>query len=100
MIKRLNCWEFKSCGREPGGNKVNELGVCPATTEINFHGVNKGDASGRFCWSVAGTFCKGEVQGSFAKKFTSCIECSFMKEVTKEEGREFKLLLKDLERKF
>jgi len=28
---KLNCWEFKKCGRQPGGPKVAELGVCPAT---------------------------------------------------------------------
>jgi hypothetical protein len=44
MIKRLNCWEFKKCGREPGGHKVEELGVCPATTDKEFNGVNKGAA--------------------------------------------------------
>ncbi len=25
-----NCWDFKSCGREQGGTKAAELGVCPA----------------------------------------------------------------------
>jgi hypothetical protein len=32
-----NCWEFKNCGREIGGIKVKEMGVCPAlqiTVEI------------------------------------------------------------------
>jgi hypothetical protein len=29
--KKLNCWEVKKCGREPGGVKVKELGVCPAS---------------------------------------------------------------------
>ena len=28
----INCWEVKKCGREPGGAKVAELGVCPAST--------------------------------------------------------------------
>jgi len=32
-MKNNNCWEYKKCGREPGGIKVHELGVCPATVE-------------------------------------------------------------------
>lgn len=26
----MNCWEVKQCGRIPGGDKVTELGLCPA----------------------------------------------------------------------
>jgi len=51
-----NCWEFKKCGRENGGSKVKEMGVCPA----NPH-------HGRDCWMVAGTFCGGKVQGTNAR---------------------------------
>jgi len=29
MKECLNCWEFKKCGREPGGEKASELGICP-----------------------------------------------------------------------
>lgn len=32
-MSRTNCWEYFKCGREPGGSKVDELGVCPAATE-------------------------------------------------------------------
>lgn len=34
MIKlaKLNCWEFKKCGREQGGILSAELGVCHAAT--------------------------------------------------------------------
>lgn len=62
----MNCWEFKKCGRIPGGDKVAELGVCPAWP--NF---------GNCCACVAGTFCKGEPQGSFAKKIHDCMRCDF-----------------------
>jgi hypothetical protein len=34
---------------------------------------------GRPCWAVAGTFCDGEVQGTFAKKLINCMDCDFMK---------------------
>lgn len=62
----LNCWEFKKCGREPGGAKAGELGVCPAYPD-----------GGRNCAAVAGTFCGGKVQGSFATKVQSCKKCDF-----------------------
>jgi len=29
-MKKYNCWEFKKCGREPGGEKADRLGICPA----------------------------------------------------------------------
>ena len=80
----LNCWEFKKCGREPGGAKVNELGVCPAATDTSFNGVNGGVNGGRYCWRVAGTFCKGEVQGTYAKKMLTCINCDFFNRVELE----------------
>ena len=96
MKERKNCWEFKKCGREPGGSKTEELGICPAATEKTHNGVNKGEASGRFCWTVAGTFCKGEVQGTFAKKFKGCIRCDFFEEVQRHEARDFILNEKEL----
>lgn len=37
---------------------------------------------------IAGTYCKGEVQASFAKKFSNCKECDFYKLVKEEEGIE------------
>lgn len=88
-MAKLNCWEHKKCGREPGGAKVIELGVCPAA-EIKISGVNSGDSGGRCCWVVAGTFCAGKAQGSFAAKLANCmLECEFYKLVMDEEGADF-----------
>ena len=85
MTKR-NCWEVKDCGRQPGGRNVRELGECPASTEVRLHGVYGGVNGGRTCWLVAGTLCKGEVQGTSAKKIATCQECEFAKRVFKEES--------------
>ena len=82
---RLNCWEYKKCGREPGGAKAVELGVCPAASDTSFHGLNQGNNAGRICWAVAGTFCGGKAQGTFAEKRGSCIDCDFFKLVQVEE---------------
>ena len=87
MTKRLlNCWEYMKCGRELSGIKSNELGVCPAASDNSFNGINSGLCAGRICWAVAGTFCDGKVQGTFAEKRTSCLDCNFYKKVQIEEG--------------
>jgi hypothetical protein len=99
-MKRMNCWEVKACGRQPGGENTEALGVCPAALSGKWDGVNQGDRGGRFCWAVAGTFCGGKVQGTFAKKFVDCLTCVFLKQVQEEEGREFKLTLQDAEDEF
>jgi len=83
--KILNCWEFHKCGREQNGKRVDELGVCPAALDASFDGINRGKNGGRVCWAVAGTFCEGEVQGAFADKRTSCINCSFFKKVNSDD---------------
>lgn len=87
---KQNCWEFKKCGREIGGEKEDELGVCPAAALQMHDGKNNGKNAGRYCWAVSGTFCEGEIQGSFAKKITNCVLCDFFQHVVGEEGRDFR----------
>ncbi len=84
-----NCWEYKKCGREQGGFKAAEKGVCAAAEEIRCNGVNDGHNGGRVCWMVAGTLCGGGVQGIFANKISSCLGCDFYQHVRKEEGIAF-----------
>ena len=81
-----NCWEFKKCGREPGGGKVGELGTCPAAAISTGNGINGGKNGGRICWAVTGTFCGGKIQGTFAEKEISCMTCEFFKKVKEEVG--------------
>ncbi len=88
----MNCWEYKKCGRESGGSKVFELGICPASIDMSCDGVNHGRNGGRICWAIAGTYCGGEKQGTYAKKALTCIACDFYKLISNEEGRSFKLL--------
>ncbi len=52
MSEKLNCWEWKQCGREPGGVNVASLGICPASTEMKMNGVHGGKNGGRTCWIV------------------------------------------------
>ena len=93
-MERKNCWEVKKCGREPGGENAEELGVCAAAIDSKYEGVNKGKHAGRFCWVVAGTLCNGQIQGTFAEKLLNCLECEFLKQVNEQEDREFVLTIK------
>jgi hypothetical protein len=85
-IMPKNCWEYKGCGRQAGGTKAQELGVCPASIEQRAHQINHGTNAGRTCWAVAGTLCKGEKQGTFAQKVGNCSKCDFYLLVAAEEG--------------
>lgn len=85
-MPRKNCWETKACGREPGGGRVAEFGVCPAAAETRTHGMNGGRNGGRVCWAIAGTLCGDRVQGSFATKLANCKACPFYEAVRVEEG--------------
>jgi hypothetical protein len=98
-MTKKNCWEVMKCGREPGGKNAGKLGVCPAATEKRLEGVHGGRKAGRACWAVAGTFCDGAVQGTFAQKYRDCSVCEFYRRVRKEEGTRYQtplVLLKTL----
>ncbi|OGH96795.1 MAG: hypothetical protein A2039_00500 [Candidatus Melainabacteria bacterium GWA2_34_9] len=86
---KKNCWEFTNCGREPSGKNVDEFGVCPAAVNKKYNGLNHGKCAGRICWAVTGTFCDGNIQGTFAKKWYNCSKCDFFKQTKAEEGPNF-----------
>ncbi|MFH1687462.1 MAG: two-CW domain-containing protein [bacterium] len=88
MSKR-NCWEIKNCGLQPGGDIAKIRGVCPAAVCEEYDGVNHGLKAGRFCWAVAGTMCEGRVQGIFAMKIETCLQCEVFRAVSDEMGPEF-----------
>jgi len=83
---RQNCWEFKTCGREPGGARVHEMGVCPASTATKAHGIHGGQNGGRCCWALVGTLCGGIEQNSLVAKLHQCVGCDFRTMVETEEG--------------
>ncbi len=93
MESRLNCWEYKNCGLGPDGHRISEMGLCPTASENRLHGVHNGDKAGRACWVVAGTYCGGVVQGKFAQKYNTCVNCDFYQKVLEEEGSKFQLTL-------
>jgi hypothetical protein len=83
-----NCWEFKKCGRIPGGKLNDFAGVCPVFSEKRLNGIHSGHNAGRACWVVAGTMCNGKIQGTFASKFKGCGLCDFFKTIKQDEGRD------------
>jgi hypothetical protein len=88
--RRVNCWEFKKCGRQPEGSHSRDLGVCPAATTEHLDRLHEGTNGGRACWFVVGTLCNGDVQGTYAKKYKSCVYCDFYKKVKEEEYSKYR----------
>jgi hypothetical protein len=82
---KQNCWEYFKCGREPGGERADKLGVCPASQERKLNGIHGGKNGGRACWVVAGTNCERENKGNSAKKEATCTACEFYQLVKDEE---------------
>ncbi len=60
QMAKLNCWEYKKCGRQPGGSKVAELGVCPAASEIRTNGINDGKNGGELAGPLLARFAAGK----------------------------------------
>jgi len=91
---KKNCWEYHNCGREPDGDKVEDLGECPASSADQFDGVNSGRNGGRYCWRVSGTncvACGGKCMPNWADTKRDCLMCSFFNTVRKEEGSDFRM---------
>ena len=89
MAEKQNCWEFKKCGREPGGTNAEEKGICKATSDTQLDGIHGGKNAGRCCWVVAGPLCDYAERGTFARKEDACIECDFYELVEQEVGSDF-----------
>jgi hypothetical protein len=85
-MPKMNCWEYKQCGRELGGANSVKEGVCPCAMEARLNSVHGGKWAGRACWVVSNTVCNGERQGSFGEKYGACAKCNFHLLVKREEG--------------
>jgi len=72
---------------------VKRRGVCPAATDERLKGLHGGKNAGRACWVIAGTFCEGKVQGTFAQKYQDCTQCEFFRQVRMEEGSDYQTSL-------
>lgn len=68
MHRTQNCWEFKKCGREPGGIMAEKLGVCLTAIATFANGLNGGLNGGRICWAI---------NGKWISEKASCMNCDF-----------------------
>ncbi|MGE5893191.1 MAG: two-CW domain-containing protein [bacterium] len=93
MAEKMNCWQFKKCGREQGGTNVAELGVCPAAVDTTADGLNGGRNGGRICWAISGSFSDRTAEGVLGGGTRMCLLCDFYKMVKASEGYvDFKVL--------
>jgi len=76
-LRQINCWEFTGCGREPGGSRADDLGVCPAAADRRLDGINDGINGGRVCWMIAGTFSGDRPECIRASSQYPCTVCAF-----------------------
>jgi hypothetical protein len=79
------------CGREPGGRRAAELGVCPAAEFSAADGYLGGRNGGCACAYVAGTFCEGVLQGTYRDKSKECWDCAFYRQLRREHGAAFSM---------
>lgn len=88
-MAKINCWEFKKCGRQPGGANVAKEGICPASVERRTNGIHGGRNGGRCCWAILATQCSGGnvKEQTFAAKLNTCTKCEFYKVTFMEERR-------------
>jgi hypothetical protein len=83
MTQKLNCWQFKNCGREKDGLLVETLGECPVSTTLKFDGMNEGRGAGRMCWMVPDSACRQEP--AKLGLFYRCHTCDFYRRVLFEQ---------------
>jgi len=83
-MSKQNCWEFKKCGKEVGGEKSKSCGVCPAATNVDADGFCDGKNGGRACVFIIGTLCGGHQALSYEEKAKLCEQCEFYNILKKE----------------
>ena len=81
-MKKINCWEFKQCGREPGGARVDKLGICSVSVEASVDGMKGGKNGGRVCWVVKNLL---RLSREDNPSYEECNECEFFKLVMEEK---------------
>ncbi len=77
MDKKLNCWEFKKCGRQEGGENAGVLGGCPVCSAKEADGFNDGVNGGRGCAYIVGSFSPGVIDDVEQNKKADCSNCEF-----------------------
>ena len=94
---RMNCWEFKQCGREPGGRNVEKYGRCSVPVSVEHNGMNNGKNGGRSCWILREAACEKIMRACRVDEIKECRQCRFHIHVKKSEcsGRFFHKLIQN-----
>jgi hypothetical protein len=87
MNNKLNCWEFKKCGREPGGKNLSVFGVCSVPVTIGFDNVNNGKNGGRSCWIIRESACEEVMRKCCVQEIRECRQCDFYRFVNETEKK-------------
>jgi hypothetical protein len=85
MCEKINCWEFRNCGMEPGGIFSHLHGECPVPQAMKYDGVNGGVGAGRACWIVM-AHQKQQGAAICRNNRISCLRCEFYLRVQGEEN--------------
>ncbi|UCD63299.1 MAG: hypothetical protein JSW34_11190 [Candidatus Zixiibacteriota bacterium] len=89
MRTKLNCWEFKNCGRQRGGLMADLLGACIVPEFMKYDGLNDGSGAGRACWMVPHSVTDGHNRRT-ATCSRRCYTCEFYKRVVFEQEEDTK----------
>ena len=84
MNCKINCWEYRNCGLEPGGIFAEIHGTCPVPEAMRYDGVNGGRGAGRACWTVMNSG-SGNEPFVCRNRRQSCFHCEFYLRVHSEE---------------
>ncbi|XCN75156.1 MAG: two-CW domain-containing protein [Candidatus Electrothrix aestuarii] len=82
---RMNCWEFKQCGREPGGSNIEKYGSCSVPVSVEHNGINNGKNGGRSCWILREAACEKIMRACRVDEIKECRQCRFHIHVKKSE---------------
>ena len=83
---KINCWECRNCGMEPGGIFARIYGPCPvAANSMKYDGINDGRGAGRTCWRFLQENSRGLERQVCRFGRSSCVECAFYRRVHNEE---------------
>ena len=86
MTNKINCWEYKQCGRGPKQNNIYQPATCHVAEHKVSNDMNSGVNGGRLCWLILEARFRGEVK-QFNRDLTyPCFSCDFRYKVMKEEG--------------
>jgi len=95
MSLKLNCWEYRNCGMEPGGIFAKIYGACPVPAMMKLDGVNGGRGAGRACW-IAINDASAPRPSVCRSSRLSCHSCEFFKRVHCEEAVGIKQAVEDV----